>query len=153
MKFTLVLYILHWALKVTSWRHAVFRQRLKEKDLSVQIRVADNSIGRTFIFQDGSVTSSSGITTDVDVDISVKTAALGVELMLPPIDHLKRIEAIKSFSLMAVGPDDLVAWFSETVYMMQRASWRWGIPVSNSEMRYVNNTNGGPVFVLSLIHI
>ena len=66
---------------------------------------------------------------------------------MPPVNHLKRIEAIKAFSLMAVGPDELVSWFSETVYMMQRAGWTWGTPVANGETCYVNNTNGGPVFV------
>ena len=99
MKFSLILYGLQWALRYASWRNSDFKKRLKEKDLQVQIRVADNSIGRIFLFRSGCVTSRSGVRTDVDVDISVKSAALGAELMLPPIDHLKRIEAIKAFSL------------------------------------------------------
>ncbi|MCS5599890.1 MAG: molybdopterin-dependent oxidoreductase, partial [Rhodospirillales bacterium] len=147
MKFSLILYALHWALRFSSWRYPLFKKRLREKDLKVKIRVADNSIGRTFTFRHGRVTSRSGVQSDVDVDISVKSAALGAELMSPPIDHLKRIEAIKSFSLIAIGPDELVNWFSETIYMVQRASWQWGTPASNGEIRYVNNTNGGPVFV------
>ena len=147
MKFAFILYGLQWALRITALRYPMFRARLKEKDFSVQIRVADNSMGRTFIFKGGHVSSRSGVRQDCDVDISVKSAELGAELMMPPVNHLKRIEAIKAFSLMAVGPDELVSWFSETVYMMQRAGWTWGTPVANGETRYVNNTNGGPVFV------
>ncbi len=146
-KFSAILYGLHWAFKYTAWKHEFFRDRLKEKNLTVQIRVADDSIGRTFYFKNGSVSSRSGVIDGADVDIAVKDAALGAELMMPPIDHLKRIEAIKSFSLMAVGDDKLVTWFSETVYMIERARWVWGTPVENGETRYFNNTNGGPVFV------
>ena len=96
MKFSLILYALQWALRFSAWRHPAFKTRVKEKDLTVQIRVADNSLGRTFTFRRGRVTSKTGGRADVDVDISVKTAALGADLMMPPIDHLKRIEAIKS---------------------------------------------------------
>ena len=147
MKFSLILYGLQWALRVTGWIYPAFKKRLKEKDMTVQIRVADDSMGRVFTFKAGRVTSKSGVLEGCDVDISVKSAALGADLMMPPIDHLKRIEAIKAFALMAVGPDELVNWFSETVYLMQRIGWSWGTPAANGETRYVNNTNGGPVFV------
>ncbi|SVE54750.1 uncharacterized protein METZ01_LOCUS507604, partial [marine metagenome] len=42
MKFSLILYGLHWALRFSSWRYPLFKKRLEEKDLKVQIRVADN---------------------------------------------------------------------------------------------------------------
>jgi len=147
MKFALILYGLQWALRVTAWIYPKFKARLKEKDLTVQIRVSDNSMGRTYTFKNGRVSSRAGVREGCDVDISVKSAALGADLMMPPINHLKRIEAIKAFALMAVGPDELVNWFSETVYLMQRIGWSWGTPAANGETRYVNNTNGGPVFV------
>ena len=137
-KFSAILYGLHWAFKYTAWKHEFFRDRLKEKNLTVQIRVADDSIGRTFYFKKGAVSSRSGVIDGADVDIAVKDAALGAELMMPPIDHLKRIEAIKSFSLMAVGDDKLVTWFSETVYMIERARWVWGTPVENGAVSYTH---------------
>ena len=31
--------------------------------------------------------------------------------------------------------------------MMLRAGWKFGVDVGDGETRYVNNTNGGPVFV------
>ena len=80
MKFAFILYGLQWALRITALRYPMFRARLKEKDFSVQIRVADNSMGRTFIFKGGRVSSRSGVRQNCDVDISVKSAELGAEL-------------------------------------------------------------------------
>ena len=37
-KFSAILYGLHWAFKYTAWKHEFFRDRLKEKNLTVQIR-------------------------------------------------------------------------------------------------------------------
>ena len=88
MKFSLILYGLQWALRVTGWIYPAFKKRLKEKDMTVQIRVADDSMGRVFTFKAGRVTSKSGVLEGCDVDISVKSAALGADLMMPPIDHL-----------------------------------------------------------------
>ena len=86
MKFAFILYGLQWALRITAFRYPMFRARLKEKDFSVQIRVADNNMGRTFIFKGGRVSSRSGVRQDCDVDISVKSAELGAELMMPPVN-------------------------------------------------------------------
>ena len=49
MKFSLILYGLHWLLKITKWRYPAFRVRLKEKNLVAQIRINDESAGRYFI--------------------------------------------------------------------------------------------------------
>ncbi|SVA67781.1 uncharacterized protein METZ01_LOCUS120635, partial [marine metagenome] len=61
MKFSLILLGLSWLLRYTAWRNPVFRARLKEKTFVAQIKIADNSFGRFFSFQDGKVSSQAVI--------------------------------------------------------------------------------------------
>ena len=147
MRFAFILYALQWVFRVTAWRYPAFRARLKEHNFTVQFKLADDSIGRCFSFLNGNVTSTSGIKTDADILISFKTEAIALELLKPTTDYLKQIDAIKNFNLAMIGPDDLTAWFTETVHMSKRMGWSWGTDAGNGEIRYVNNTNGGPVFV------
>ena len=57
MKFSFILMGLSWLLKLTAMRHADFRARLKEKNLIAQIKIADDSRGRIFIFKAGKINS------------------------------------------------------------------------------------------------
>ena len=147
MKLSLILFALPWMLRLKAWRYKEFRDRLNEKNLIVQMKVADDSKGRFFTFKDGEITSHSGIHSNPDVCVSFKSEKIATELLMPPIDYQAQIDAIKNFNLIAQGPDELVTWFSETVMMSQTVGWEFGTLVENGEMRYVNNTNGGPVYV------
>jgi len=147
MKFSLLLYGLSWLLRLTAWRHASFRARLKEKNFTAQMKTMDGSFGRYFTFKDGKISSGSGQHPNPDMWIGFKSAALGADLLTPPIDYQKQIDAIKNFNLLMEGPDELTSWFSETVLLSQTIGWRYGTQIDNGETRYVNNTNGGPVFV------
>ena len=147
MKFAAVLYALLWALRLTAWRHRFFRARLREKNLVVQFQVLDGSAGRHFTFKDGRVTSGAGIHASPDVMIGFKTAALGGRLLMPPMNFQDQIDAIKNFNLVMEGPDELTAWFAETVSLMTNAGIKFGTPVAGGEARFTNHTNGGPVFV------
>ena len=147
MKLSLILFALPWVLRFKAWQHKAFAERLKEKDLTVQMKLADDSNGRSYTFKGGKISSASGIHSNPDVVISFKTEALALQLLIPPIDYQAQIDAIKNFNLMAVGPDELVTWFSETVNFMQTVGWEYGTKVDNGETRYVNHTNGGPVYV------
>ena len=147
MKLSLILYALPWLLRFKAWSHKEFRDRLKEKNLTVQFKVADNSIGRSISIKDGRIISAGSIHPSPDVVISFKSEAIAADLLMLPIDYQAQIDAIKNFNLMAVGPDELITWFSETILMSQTVGWQFGTPVENSEMRYVNQTNGGPVHV------
>ena len=147
MKLSIILFFLPWMLRIQSLMHKKFRERLKEKNLIVQMKVTDNSVGRSYIFQNGKIISRSGIHSDPDVCIMFKTEKIGFDLLMPPVNYQTRIDAIKNFNLMMEGPDELTSWFSETVMMSQTNHWKYGTPVENGEIRYVNNTNGGPVYV------
>ena len=147
MKLSIILFFLPWMLRIQSLMHKKFRERLKEKNLIVQMKVTDNSVGRSYIFQNGKIISRSGIHSDPDVCIMFKTEKIGFDLLMPPVNYQTRIDAIKNFNLMMEGPDELTSWFSETVMMSQTNHWKYGTPVENGEIRYVNHTNGGPVYV------
>ncbi len=147
MRFLIILFGLAWALRLTAMLHPSFRQRLKEKQFTAQIRTMDGTVGRSFTFTEERVTSRSGIHPNPDICMSFKTAQLAAGLLMPPINWLDQINALKDFKLKMEGPDDLTNWFAQTVMMIQTAGWKSGIKMSDGTMRYCNMTNGGPVFV------
>ena len=147
MRFSLLLYAVYWVLRFTAWRHPAFRERLKEKNFVAQFKTLDSSRGRYFEFRGGRVSSKGRIHPNPDVCLMFKSAQHGFELLMPPIDYLQQIEAIKNFILLAEGPDELAVWFSQTMMISQNIGWKYGTPLDNGEIRYTNHTNGGPVFV------
>lgn len=146
-KFAALLYGMAWMLRRQARRYPAFAQRLAEKDLTVQIRTFDGGVGRHFAFKGGKLSSSKGTHAKPDVTISVASAELGARLFVPWVDHLERVEAMKNFNFAAEGPDALVVWFTQTLTMMLTAGWEYGTRMADGTMRYVTNTNGGPLFV------
>lgn len=61
---------------LTAMRFVFFKNRLKEKNLTVQIKLKDNSRGRSFTFRDGRMTSKDGIHTRPDVTMIFGSARL-----------------------------------------------------------------------------
>jgi trimethylamine-N-oxide reductase (cytochrome c) len=124
-----------------------FRSKLKEKNARVQIRTRDGKVGRWYDFRDGRISSRAGIAPAADVTLLFKDAATGLKLLAPPIRHINFINAIKNFKIDIEGEDDLTRWFTELTSAMVTSHWSFGTPMPNGETRYVNHTNGGPVFV------
>ena len=126
-----------------------FRRRLKEKDFTAQIKVRGDAIGRTFTFKSGKVFSEKKTITDADMSMIFRDTASAVQLMTAPTNYLKQINAMKNFVVDVEGDDEDAVWFMQTLKMLQhlRAQPRYGIAQGNGVVRYVNNTNGGPVFV------
>ncbi len=147
MKFSFVLYALLWVLRFTAWRYPAFRERLKERNLTAQFLSQADGRGRWFRFQDGRIHSGAGVKDNAEVQLIFKNADIGGRLLMPPIDHLEQIEAIKNFQLMMEGEDEDTYWFSTTVMMTQHIGWKYGTQAANGETRYTSHTNGGPVFV------
>src|SRR5216684_1358613 len=147
MKFSLILWGLAQLLKVEAWRYPAFRARLKERNLVAQLKARDEEIGRWFAIRDGIVSSGSGLRADADVTLAFKTAALGANLLMPPINWLDQINAQKDFKLTVDGPEDLSNWFAQTIMMSQSVGYDIGVKLPDGSTRYCNMTNGGPVFV------
>src|SRR6185312_2784222 len=126
LKLALILFGLSLLLKFQAWRHPAYRARLKEKNLTAQFMAKDEEIGRWFKFQDGKVTSGWGVLKDADVTVGFKNAALGADLLMPPINWLDQINAQKEFLLTVQGDDGLANWFAQTVMMCQTAGFKYG---------------------------
>jgi trimethylamine-N-oxide reductase (cytochrome c) len=126
-----------------------FRRRLKEKRFTAQIKVRGDAFGRTFAFDAGRLSSVRGAVAEADMSMIFRDTASAVRLMTGPSDFLKQINAMKNFVVDVEGPDEYAIWFMQTLKMLQslRAEPRYGTPLGKGVVRYVNNTNGGPVFV------
>src|SRR5580693_5924622 len=99
IKLSLILFGLSRLLKFQAWRHPAFRARLKERNLVAQIKARDEETGRWFAIRDGKVTSGAGQHATPDITLAFKTAAHGASLLMPPINWLDQINAIKDFIL------------------------------------------------------
>ena len=147
MKLSILLLGLYQVMKYKARRHASFRNRLREKDFIAQIKVKDNSVGRYLRFNHGKITSKSGVHSRPDVSLIYYNADIALELLTPPINHLRQINAMKNFGLEVEGPDELVQWLAVTFGQALTAGTRYGIDLGTGVTRYVNGTNSGPVFV------
>ena len=103
MKFSLILLGLSWLLRYTAWRNPVFRARLKEKNFVAQIKIADDSLGRYFSFQDGKVSSQPVIHHSPEICMSFKSAEIAAQLLMPPVDYQNQIDAQKEFNDLKTG--------------------------------------------------
>jgi len=126
-----------------------FRSRLKEKNITAQIKIHGDIFGRTFIFQDGKVESKSGTSADADTSMVFSDTRSAVQLMIDSVNFLRQVNAMKNFLVYMEGDDDDSIWFMQTLKMLKelRSKPVCGIPVEKGVVRYLNNTNGGPVFV------
>ena len=147
MKFAIILFGMAQLFKITAWRYPKFRERLKERNLVAQIKTMDNSVGRWFRFENGKVTTGAGVRDDADICMAFKDAALAAKLLMPPINWLDQINALKDFKLSMTGDDGLANWFAQTTMMTQSLGWKWGRDMGGGVLRTCNMTNGGPVFV------
>jgi molybdopterin guanine dinucleotide-containing S/N-oxide reductase-like protein len=146
LTFSVLLFGVALAMRLTAWRYPSYRQRLRERDLVAQIRVKEGP-GRYYVIRDGKVSSRSGIHPDPDVVVGFKSAELAVRVLTHPNDQLGRINAAKQFAMTLDGPEDKALWFMFTLEEMMHVGWRFGIELPNGEVRYCNMANGGPLAV------
>ncbi len=145
--FSLVLLAMKMRLGSTARKYPFFRTRLKEKALTAQLKLKDNSAGRYFTIKDGDVTSGSGIHASPDVTVIFGDTRVALDMLVPPRDQLAMINAMKSFHLGLEGPEELTSWWMETLSLMLFAGTGYGTDMGKGVTRYTSNTNGGPVFV------
>ncbi|MCC6948424.1 MAG: molybdopterin-dependent oxidoreductase [Bradyrhizobiaceae bacterium] len=145
--FSLILWGLAQLLRFTARRYPQFRARLREHDLVAQIVARDERCGRWFQLRNGRISSGRGLHPKPDITLGFKTAKLGVQLLMPPINWLNQINAQKDFNLTVEGSDGLVNWFAQTLMLTQTIGWKFGIRMPDGSTRYCNMANGGPLFV------
>ena len=147
MKFSFLLWGLAQALKLAAWLYPAYAARVRERNVIAQFKLQDNSAGRWIKFENGKITSKSGIHPKPDLAIFFQNRAIAVEFLTPPFDQLVRIDAAKNFKVGMTGPDELIVWFAATLTYMTTVGWKSGTDVGNGVIRYTNGTNGGPIFV------
>ena len=147
MKLKVLLFGIALAIRVTAWRYPAFRQRLKEKDLVVQIKLENNRIARYYALRGGRLRSAAGLHSKPDVTVFFKNQKVAERVLTPPQDMGEVVHAGKNFQMGVTGKDALAVWWLQTLNQMLSASWKMGTELPNGEIRYVNNTNGGPVYV------
>ena len=162
MRFSLILWCLPWAFRLYAWRSTKIRALMAARDFTAQVIVKDGSRGRWFRFAAGRLISGAGGCADAEVTLRFKTAALGARILIHltsgmfqfawPVlkrflDPMEVISAAKNFAFEVLGPDELTVQFTDILNAMLTHGWRQGAPAGNGETRYVNQTNGGPVFV------
>ena len=130
-----------------------FGDEWKDKELKVQIRIRDKSAGRLIEFSGGKVSGKNGIYNDATVDMIFSDEAVAMRVMTGMMMGKQDdfVNAAKSNGIELNGPDDDAMWFAglllkvfafDVLYLGQ-----YGTKMPNGEMRYVNATNGGPLFV------
>jgi trimethylamine-N-oxide reductase (cytochrome c) len=145
--FAFMLLNLKYLLKITAIINSEFHERLKEKDLTAQIKTRHNPVGRYYTFKNGKVISEAKIHPNPDIVMTYRTAALAISVMTPWRDQLDQVNAAKTFEINMEGPDELTWWFTETLSRMLSAGVEYGTYLGNGVRRFVSGTNGGPVFV------
>ena len=147
MRFSIILWAMVQAMRLTRLMYAEFRNRLKERNVTAQFRLQDNSQGRWVQIADGRIRSGSGIHDNPDFAVVFKNRAIAEEFLTPPFDQLVRIDAAKNFKLTVEGSDEASVWFMITLNRMQSIGWKIGTDIGEGVVRYTNGTNGGPIFV------
>jgi molybdopterin guanine dinucleotide-containing S/N-oxide reductase-like protein len=147
LQFGALLLGLEKLIKHTSKKYPAYAARLKEKNFTAQVKVADNSVGRYFTFKDGTVRSKNGIHSAPDICLTFQSAELAVKLLMPPRNYLEMINAMKNFQIGMQGPDELAMWFMETLSQIETLRLQYGTDLADGVKRFTSNTNGGPVFV------
>ncbi|MCC7038938.1 MAG: molybdopterin-dependent oxidoreductase [Burkholderiales bacterium] len=162
MVFSVLLRILSIALNVHAARSPVLRELMAKKDFVAQIRVKDGSVGRWYRFAAGKMTSAAGIAAAPDVVIQFKSASLGSRVLIhlgsgmfhfaypllkPFLEPMEVVSAAKNFAFEVKGDDEFTLHFTDILNTLLTHYWKQGLQVAGGETRYVNQTNGGPVFV------
>jgi len=82
--FSAVLLALRISLALAAVRFPSFRDRLKEKDLTVQFRLKDGSAGRYFTLRSGRVASKGAVHSNPDVTLLFSDIRVALEMLIPP---------------------------------------------------------------------
>ena len=76
MKFSIILFGMVQALRVTAYMHPEFAERLKQKNFTAQFKLQDNSEGRWVKLENGKISSRKGICENPELSIIFKNKAI-----------------------------------------------------------------------------
>ncbi|MCG6929257.1 MAG: molybdopterin-dependent oxidoreductase [Desulfofustis sp.] len=147
--FRLILVSLYQLMRFKLAYNPLFRSSVGDKELTAQIKIRGDRLGRTYVFKQGRLTSTGGVAPAADVSLIFSDTRTAVRLMLDQSNKLRQLNALKNFRVDLEGDDRDAMWFSRTLSMLRyfHTEPSYGIPAQGGTTRYVSNTNGGPVFV------
>ena len=146
-KLSLILSVLPLAMKAARKGNASFAAHLRAGSGVIQVRLKDNSVARHYVFDRGNIKSSPGLHAKPDVDIAFVDAGVALRFLNPNPDESDIIHFIKNFQVEMTGDDAVAVWFATLVKKLKSGGWAQGTKMRDGTVRYVTNTNGGPLFV------
>ncbi len=149
--FTATMFGLDKTLNALALVSPEFKEELRKKNITVLLRTRDNRHARTLTFENGVVTGKYGVTRKANVDMIFEDLDIATRITSLIRNQMDFINAAKNGSLVLNGDDEDCMWFSSlllkvfafpVLYLKQ-----YGTKMPDGTTRYVNNTNGGAVFV------
>ena|SRR5271166_3100369 len=116
----IILFALPKVLNHTASRVPAFRERLRQHDVVAWIGLQDGSIGRIVEIRSGRFRSRLGAAAQAEVTMVFKDVATALKFLLPNRNQGEIIHAAKNFKVVTTGPDELVAWFTQTLNKSDR---------------------------------
>ena len=145
------LFTLDKLLNVLGTLSPKFKKELAEHNITVQLRLRDNTYGRWFRFKDGFVTGQDGINKDCIVEMVFEDEASARRVTALIRSQFDFVNAAKQGQIALNGPDAEAMWFSSLLLKVFAFDvlylGNYGTKMPNGEIRYTTGTNGGPLFV------
>ncbi len=116
MKFKLLLYLLSVKLRGASKKNPAFIKYIKDKNLKAQIKTADNSQGRLYIFNRGKVSSVPGVH-EADFAMVWDDPETAFKVMTSGNEEAS-LAALTERKLVVDGNFKDFAWFSKALSIM-----------------------------------
>jgi len=113
MKFELLLYGFYRIFRYTSGRQPDFKEKIREKDITLVIKTKDGKRGRSFTFKDGKVFSKRGVGGEPVFSLVWITASDGSRIMTDMVKGKSKalMDAVSNGQLLLEGNAGMVMWF------------------------------------------
>ena len=151
LMFSGTLFSLDKVLTTLSIAFPEFKKEIAKHDIKVQLMLRDKTYGRLFTFKGGTVTGSTGVYPDSDLQMVFENWEIARKLTFVIRNNMDFANAAKNHNLALIGDDALAEWFSGLLLKVFAApvlyGGAYGTKMPNGEVRYVNGSNGGCVFV------
>lgn len=120
MKLSIIMYGYYLLFRYTAWKKEAFRQKLKERDLLLVMRAKDKDVARTFKFDQGQVSSTSGDRSDAQCRLVWITEQEGASVMLDIAKGNPKalMKSVMDGKLLLEGDAMAVSWYMATVSML-----------------------------------
>lgn len=142
-----ILFGLPLVIRRAARKHPEFKEAMKKRNCVVQIKLRDDSIGQSYIFQNGAVKAGPSIHAKPDVSLVFRDLPTALTFLHPNADQGEILHAAKNFRVVVSGRDELCVWFMQLMNQMKMAHLEIGIKQPDGTIRYTTNTNGGPLFI------